>query len=81
MRPAQAAAAGELLASVLAQVQAPVAPGQTQQQTMGLLTTPLAERGGALLRVTHDPALARKVADRCVSVKPVAPRSAADTPA
>jgi peptide/nickel transport system ATP-binding protein len=40
----------------------------TQQQTMGLLTSTLAERGGALLLVTHDPVLARKASDRCVTV-------------
>lgn len=40
----------------------------TQQQTMGLLASTLAERGGALLLVTHDPMLARKMSDRCIAV-------------
>jgi len=46
----------------------------SQQQTMELLTATLQERGGALLLVTHEPALARQVADRCISL--VAPTAA-----
>ena len=40
----------------------------TQQQTLALLTSTLEERGGALLLVTHDPALARHVCARCIEV-------------
>lgn len=40
----------------------------SQQQTMALLTSTLAERGGAMLLVTHDATLARKVCERRVCV-------------
>lgn len=36
-----------------------------QKLTIDLLVSALAERGGALLLVTHDPVLARKASDRC----------------
>lgn len=45
----------------------------TQQHTMALLTNTLAEYGGALLLVTHDASLARRVADRCLTLSPAAP--------
>jgi peptide/nickel transport system ATP-binding protein len=40
----------------------------TQKLTMDLLMRSLAEYGGTLLLVTHDPILARKSSDRCLEV-------------
>jgi peptide/nickel transport system ATP-binding protein len=39
-----------------------------QKITIALLLSTLAERGGALLLVTHDPVLARKSSDRCLPI-------------
>lgn len=40
----------------------------TQKLTIALLVSALTERGGALLLVTHDPVLARKASDRCLTI-------------
>lgn len=39
-----------------------------QKLTIALLLSTLAERGGALLLVTHDPVMARKSSDRCLAI-------------
>lgn len=39
-----------------------------QKLTIALLLATLAERGGALLLVTHDPVMARKASDRCLAI-------------
>jgi peptide/nickel transport system ATP-binding protein len=39
-----------------------------QKRTITLLLSMLAERGGALLLVTHDPVMAHKTSDRCLAI-------------